>query len=143
MTSLPAESTAPRYSVAGTFLEKVATQDFSGLRSTLSDEVRLRALQPRMLREGFGPQEFCDAFLTWFGGVDAFELVDAAVGEVGQRLHLRWRVRVQGGRFGDVWHVIEQQAYADVDRNGRIADLALLCSGFRPESVRDRQKVGS
>ncbi len=74
-------------------------------------------------------------FGSWFGNADEFELVDAAVGEVGGRLHLSWRLRVRPAPFdiGDGWHVIEQQAYADA---GDVIDrFDLLCSGFRVEHV--------
>ena len=62
-----------------------------------------------------GPEAVADAFRSWFGKADDFELVDATVGEVGGRLHLSWRLRVRPAPFGigDGWHVIEQQAYAD------------------------------
>ena len=61
-----------------------------------------------------------------------FELVDTAVGEVGGRLHLAWRLRLRPAPFdiGTGWHVIEQQAYADA---GDSIDHDLLCSGFQPE----------
>ena len=75
-----------------------------------------------------------DAFGSWFGGAEDFELVDATVGEVGKRLHLTWRIRLRPAPFGigDGWHVIEQQAYADATET--IHALDLLCSGFQPES---------
>jgi hypothetical protein len=70
----------------------------------------------------------------WCGDADEFELVDAMVGEIGPRLHLRWRVRVRNPRLGAGWFVVEQQVYADTDRDGRIAELFLLCSGFCAEA---------
>jgi hypothetical protein len=75
-------------------------------------------------------------FSSWFGDARDFDLVDAAVGEVGGRLHLSWRVRVRPAPFGigQGWHVIEQQTYADA--GDRIRSLDLLCSGFHPEEER-------
>jgi hypothetical protein len=124
----------PLFSVAGTFLEALAAQDFARLAGTLSDTARLRALVPAGFKEWDGPEQIGATFRRWFGEVDRFELVDAVMGEVGQRLHLRWRVRVQGGRFGEGWFVVEQQVYADTGPDGRITKLFLLCSGFCPEA---------
>jgi hypothetical protein len=121
--------------VAGTFLEALAARDFTRVATALTDTAHLSALVPRGLREEDGPERIAATFRGWFGGVDRFELVDAVVGEVGPRLHLRWRLRVQDHqRFGPGWFVVEQQVYADTDPDGRIARLSLLCSGFCPEA---------
>jgi hypothetical protein len=123
----------PRFSVAGAFLEGLATRDFERLGSALCDEVHLRALLPPGLFEWDGPDDVKAAFVRWFGDAQQFELVDAVVGEVGSRLHLRWRVRLQAERLGGRWFVVEQQAYADTDASDRIQHLSLLCSGYCPE----------
>jgi SnoaL-like domain len=130
--ALSTSSTAT--SAAGVFVGALAAQDFPALRATLSDDVRLRALVPRGVREARGPEQVCATFETWFGGLPELQVVDASVDEVGASLHLRWRVRVRGGRFGNGWHVVEQQVYSHVDGDGRFADLALLCSGFALEA---------
>jgi hypothetical protein len=85
-----------------------------------------------------GPDAVTEAFSSWFGDAEDFELVDATVGEVGGRLHLSWRLRVRPAPFGigEGWHVIEQQAYADATET--IDALDLLCSGFNPERAADR-----
>jgi hypothetical protein len=48
---------------------------------------------------------------------------------------MSWRVRVRPAPFGigEGWHLIEQQAYADVA--GSIEALDVLCSGFRAEPM--------
>jgi len=76
-----------------------------------------------------------EAFRSWFGQVEEFELLDATVGQVGGRLQLSWRIRVRPAPFdiGEGWHVIEQRAFADVD--AAIDNLDLVCSGFRLEKV--------
>ena len=126
----------PRWSVGGVFLEALAQRDFSRLASTLGSNVRFRALLPPGPMEWQGPDAVTEAFRSWFGEPNEFELVDAVVGEIGQRLHLSWRLRVRPAPFGigDGWHVIEQQAYADA--GVAIASLELLCSGFQPEAAR-------
>ena len=126
----------PRWSVGGIFLEALATRDFQRLATTLGSNVRFRAMLPPGPMEWQGPDAVTEAFRSWFGEPDEFQLVDATVGEVGQRLHLSWRLRVRPAPFGigDGWHVIEQQAYADAIDT--ITSLELLCSGFQPEAAR-------
>jgi len=122
-----------RWSVGGVFLEAFANRDYQQMAATLSPEVRLRAMLPPGPMDWEGPATVAEVFGSWFGSAADFELIDAAVGEVGGRLHLSWRVRVRPAPFGmgDGWHVIEQQAYADAGE--AITSLDLLCSGFRAE----------
>jgi len=123
-----------RWSLGGVFLEAFANRDYRQLAATMSADVRLRAMLPRGPDDWEGPAAVAGAFSSWFGDAEDFELVDAAVGEVGGRLHLSWRVRLRPAPFdkGDGWHVIEQHAYADA--GDTITSLDLLCSGFRAET---------
>ena len=73
-------------------------------------------------------------FARWFGETEEFELVDAAASEVGGRLHLYWRLRLRAERLGTGWFIVEQHSYADTGEDGRIAQLDLLCTGYRPEA---------
>ena len=122
---------APGFAVAGSFLEALAGRDFDRLGRALDPAATMSALLPRGFDTWDGPDAIVAAFERWFGDVDAFEVLDAAVGQVGGRLQLRWRVRVEGGpRFPDGARVLEQNVFADTAANGRIVFLALLCSGF-------------
>src|SRR5260370_40870877 len=123
----------PQFALAGSFLEGLAAQDFTRLGGALTADVRLRALVPPGAMEWPGAEVIADQFGRWFGDTEAFELVEATVGEVGGRLHLHWRLRLQAERLGTGWFTVEQQAYADTADDGRIARLDLLCTGYRPE----------
>jgi hypothetical protein len=120
-----------QFALAGSFLEGLAAQDFARLGAALTADARLRALLPGGLREWAGGEAIAGAFARWFGDTEDFELVEAAVGEVGGRLHLQWRLRLRAERLRPGWYIVEQQAYADTDEGGRIARLDLLCSGYR------------
>jgi SnoaL-like domain len=128
-----AATTAPRFAHAGSFLEGLAAQDYARLGDALTADVRLRALLPGGPREWAGAEAIAAQFACWFGDTEDFELVDAAVGEVGGRLHLHWRLRLRAERLGTGWFTVEQQAYADTADGGRIGRLDLLCTGYRPE----------
>jgi hypothetical protein len=127
----------PESAVAGSFVQGLATQDFAELGGALAGGACMRALLPSGLREWTGAEAIAHRFARWFGDTEAFELVEAAVGEVGGRLHLHWRLRLQAERLGPGWFTVEQQAYADTDNSGRIAGLDLLCTGYRPEGGHD------
>ena len=127
----------PQFALAGSFLEGLAAQDFAKLGGALSADIRLRALLPPGPFEWTGAEVIAGEFARWFGDTENFELVEATVGEVGGRLHLRWRLRLQAERLGVGWFTVEQQAYADTGDGGRITRLDLLCTGYRPEGDDD------
>jgi hypothetical protein len=124
----------PQFALAGSFLEGLAAQDFGRIGKALTADVRLRALLPGGLSEWAGAETATAAFARWFGDTEDFELLQATVGEVGGRLHLHWRLRLQAQRLGPGWFTVEQQAYADPGAGGRIGRLDLLCTGYRPEN---------
>ena len=127
----------PQSALAGSFLEGLAAQDFARLGDALTAAARLRALLPGGFREWEGAEAIAAQFACWFGDTEDFELVEAAAGEVGGRLRLRWRLRLRAERLGAGWFTVEQQANADTDDGGRIARLDLLCTGYRREDVDD------
>jgi hypothetical protein len=124
----------PQFAVAGAFLEGLAAQDFSRLDDALTADSVLRALLPPGFKEWTGADVIAGQFARWFGDTEDFELVEATVGDVAGRLHLRWRLRLRAERLGNGWFTVEQQAYADAVASGRIARLDLLCTGYRPEA---------
>lgn len=127
--------TLAHWSIGGNFLEALATRDYERMAATLDADIRFRALLPSGLMQGQGPSQVVEAFRSWFGDAEDFELVDATVGEIGGRLHLSWRIHLRPAPFGmgEGWHVIEHHGYADATDS--IETLDLLCSGFHCESA--------
>lgn len=137
MSTIPhrgAASMMPQFARAGSFLEGVAAQDFAQIGGALAASARLRALLPAGLQEWIGAEVIAGRFAGWFGDTEDYDLVEATVGEVGGRLHLHWRLRLRAERLGAGWFIVEQQAYADTDEGGHIAQLDLLCTGYRSEA---------
>jgi len=132
-----AAAAVPQFALAWSFLEGLAAQDFARLGDTLAADVRVRALLPGGLHEWADAEAIADRFARWLGDTENFELTEAAVGEVGGRLHLQWRLRLRAERLGPGWFTVEQQAYADTDESGRITRLDLLCTGYLPEDHHD------
>jgi hypothetical protein len=118
--------------VAARFIDGLAARDFDAVVDTLADDVTFRALLPRRVLDLEGRVAVRAILDTWFGRAHRWELVEAVVGEVGGRLHLRWRVRLTNPALGPGPFLVEQQVYADAGSDGRLKDVALLCTGFRP-----------
>jgi hypothetical protein len=130
-------SAVSRFGLAGSFLECLAAQDFTRLGGALTAGARLRALLPGGPREWAGAETIAGQFACWFGSTEDFEIAETAAGKVGDRLHLRWRLRLRAERLGPGWFTVEQQAYADTGGDGRITRLDLLCTGYLPEDGDD------
>jgi hypothetical protein len=108
----------------------VTERNFGRLARTLAPDVRMRALIPPGPLEVSGAEAAAAKFASWFGEANGLELVHSGSEEVGDRLHVFYRLRVK--RPGDPWKVIEQHLLC-VLGDGCITALDLVCSGFRPE----------
>ena len=120
----------PHFATAGVLVEALAAHDFEGIAAALEPDATMAALLPHGNVSWEGAAEICAAFATWFGDVEEFEVADVSVGQVGELLQLRWRVRVRGIRFGAEPMIAEQSVYASTGPNARIDRIRLLCSGF-------------
>jgi hypothetical protein len=114
------------------FVGALTERDFGRLAGTLAPDVRMRALIPPGLVELSGAGPAAARFASWFGELNGLELVRSDSDEVGDRLHVFYRLRVR--RPGDAWKVVEQHLFCALDE-GRISALDLVCSGFRPDAA--------
>jgi hypothetical protein len=130
-TLVPARSNA--WPAAGLLLDAIIGRDFDALHDCLDEQVRFRALVPRGAFELDGATETANQFRTWFGGDDAFEVADAALGRLGPRMCARWRVRLWPPGRPDEARTAEQHVFATGEH--RIATLDVLCSGFHAEDA--------
>jgi hypothetical protein len=115
----------------------LAEQDFGRLAGTLTPDVSMRALIPPGSVELSGAEPAAARFASWFGESNKLELVHSGSDEVGDRLHVFYRLRVK--RPGDPWKIIEQHLFCALD-DGRITALDLVCSGFRPDAAGERRR---
>ncbi|MFZ0544124.1 MAG: hypothetical protein WAM60_01710 [Candidatus Promineifilaceae bacterium] len=117
--------------IGESFLESLAAQDFDQLENLFSPQVRFRALLPPRMVEEKTASAAVSWLRRWFGGADTLEVIQSTSDQVFDRLYLCYRLRTHDPMNG--WRVIEQQAYCDM-QDGHVADIWLLCSGFRPMS---------
>jgi hypothetical protein len=113
------------------FVEAVATQDRTALAECFVPEVLFRALTPPGLRERTSAAEAALLVMQWFGDSTGLRLLDSQGYEVGDRLHVSYRLT--GIENGEAY-VVEQHLFCVVEE-GRIARANLLCSGFRPPTA--------
>jgi len=104
--------------------------DFDRLTTMLTTDVHMRALIPPGPVELSGAAAAAAKFASWFGGSKSLELVRTGSDEVGDRLHVFYRLRVK--RRDEPTSIVEQHLFCSLD-GGRITALDLVCSGFRPE----------
>lgn len=116
-------------SVARQLVAAVAARDAASLAGIFADDVRLRYLVPGGPGELVGAAGAAAQYVAWFDDAETVEVRDVLSLRVSDRTSVRYRFLVRR-RTG--WEVVEQQTYLDVDPDGRIAAIDLLCSGFRP-----------
>jgi hypothetical protein len=115
--------------VGRAFAEALARKDFAALAAALDPEVDFRGMTPSRVWEARDPDGVVAVLRQWFEPEDEIdELVAVETDGFADRGRVGYRLRVHNpdGRF-----VGEQQAYYAL-RDGRIAWMRVLCSGFRP-----------
>ena len=110
----------------------LAQRDFPRLASTLTPEVRMRALIPPGPVEVSGAEAVAAKFSSWFADAEELELIRSGSDTVADRLHVFYRLRVK--KHGDHRKIVEQHLLCAVD-DDRISALDLVCSGFRPDGT--------
>ena len=125
---VPIDTDSPEVRLGKAFVMAVVDGDFRRLASLLAADVRFRALVPRAFHEVDSADAARAIFEGWFGETEERELLDSSSELVADRLLVAYRLRFrEAGRP----LVAEQQLVAIVS-DGRLRDVALLCSGFRP-----------
>ena len=112
------------------FVAALTAQQFETIESLFAPQTRFRALVPSRVCEGQTAGEATAWLQRWFGSADELQVLHSDMQQVFDRLYVSYRLRLHDVING--WRVIEQHAYGSVQA-GRIADLWLLCSGFRPD----------
>src|SRR5205823_5390643 len=107
----------------------IAATDPDGILSELASEARFRYLVPSGPGEITGAGDVAAKFLGWFGDADVLHVQSVRVKPLPDRTSVQYRFLLHER---DGWKEVEQQMYVDMEADGRIASIDLLCSGFRP-----------
>ncbi len=113
------------------YVRALAAKDTGTLVGLFADEVDFRGMTPGRFWEAATPQQAVHEVLyQWFEPADVVEDVELLeVGEVVDRQRVDYRLRVRNPRG---LHVVEQRAYFDLDADGLISRMHVVCAGFRP-----------
>jgi TusA-related sulfurtransferase len=117
---------------ASRHVNAVAARDHKEIVGTLAPEVSFRYLIPPGPGQAVGAANAADTYLSWFGDAEQLEVQNVLVRQVSDRHSVRYRFLVSRHA---AWEVIEQHSFLDVDAEGRITTIDLLCSGFRPAPI--------
>ncbi len=111
------------------FLRALAARDYPAARSVLADDVRFRMLVPSGLMTDERASNTIGRFMGWFAEADSWDVESSSAEEVAGRVAVTYRIRLHksGG-----WQLIEQHLMLDVNAEGCVIGIDLLCSGFRP-----------
>ena len=124
--------------VGAAFIDALAARRFAAARSLLADHVRFRMLLPSGLRTEADADAAMGRFIGWFADADPVEVEASSAGEVEGRATVTYRFRLHDA---DGWQVIEQHLMLDVDADGRVEAIDLLCSGFRSIATDEPDRV--
>jgi hypothetical protein len=112
------------------FARALAAKDPVAIRELIHPEIDFRALTPNRTWEASDRDELISILLeSWFEAddeIEALESVETDTVADRERVGYRFSVTNPDGR-----HLVEQQAYLE-DRDGKIAWMRVVCSGFRP-----------
>lgn len=117
--------------LGGRLVTAVAAQDEAGIAECFAPAAEFRALIPPGLRERTGARETSTLIAQWFADSTELQLIDSHSSEVGDRLHVVYRLA--GVEDGEAY-VVEQHLFCVTD-DGKITRADLLCSGFRPRTA--------
>lgn len=124
--------------VAATFLHALTAREFTAAHSLLAPDVRFRMLVPSGPMADEGADATIGWFRSWFADADPFQVETSSAEEVEGRVAATYRLRLHRANG---WHLIEQHLMLDVDADGRVSAIDLLCSGFRPIAVDRADRV--
>jgi len=132
--ALPRSAESPGHeeaarTAAERFVQAIADRDPEAILTALAPEARLRYLIPSGPDEIDGAARVTARFLGWFDDAEVLQVRSVHVEPLADRTSAGHRFLLRGK---DGWEVVEQQMYLDVDDQGRITAIDLLCSGFRP-----------
>ncbi len=117
--------------VGSRYVAALAAKDTEALLGIFASEVTFRGMTPGRFWEANSPADVVqDVLYQWFDQDDIVEDVEhVEVGKLVDRQRVVYRFRI---RTGNKVYRAEQCAYFDLDDDGRVSRMNVMCSGFRP-----------
>jgi TusA-related sulfurtransferase len=118
----------PAREAAERLVGAIVARDYGRIFDVLARDARFRYLIPSGPGQVVGAADVAATFFEWFGDAVELEVQETLVERVSDRISARYRFLF---RKDADWKLAEQQAYLNVDPDGRIVAIDLVCSGFR------------
>jgi len=112
------------------YVDALAAKDTRALLDLFAADIVFPGLTPSRFWEALSPDEVVQQVLyQWFEPADVIEGVEQVeVGEIIGRERVDYRLRVPNR---DGVFAVEQRAYLDVNDDGRISRMNVMCAGYR------------
>lgn len=110
------------------WIQAIMAGTLGRLEKLCHPEIVTRLLTPKRLLTLDNAADLVARYHQWFGECLNFHLERSRVEPVGERLGIFYRFLLQRQRD---WYTVEQQLYCTL-KDGRVAQLQLLSSGFQP-----------
>ena len=113
------------------YVDALAAKDTDALRRLFTADVEFRGMTPSRFWEAHSPDDVIQQVLfQWFEPADVIEGIEhVEVGAIGDLARVDYRLRV---RNTDGVFAVEQRAYLEVNDDGRITQMNVMCAGYRP-----------
>lgn len=110
------------------WIQAIADGALERLEGFCAPDISFQFLTPKRYVKLDNAADLVTRFRQWFGECTNFRVQESRVDLVGERLGIFYRLLLQEAGIS---YNIEQQLFCTL-KNGRIAYLHLLCSGFQP-----------
>lgn len=120
------------------WIQSIIDRKIERLEQFCSPTISFQFLTPKRFVTLDTAADLVARFHQWFGKCTNFQVQARRIDAVGERLGIFYRfLLLEDG----IWYNIEQQLYCTI-RDGYIAQLHLLCSGFQPVDEDNETKPG-
>jgi hypothetical protein len=116
--------------VGSRFVLALAAKDTEALLEIFAPDVQFRGMTPHRFWEANSPRDAVENVLyDWFGSDDIVEEIEQLEeGRIVDRPRVDYRLHI---RNPDGLFAVEQRAYLDLDDDGRVARMNVMCAGYR------------
>lgn len=117
----------PEQQLGEEWIRAITEGSLDRLQQFCDPKILSRLLLPAGLVTVHTAADLVAEYRAWFGGCTEFKVEASQVGRIGEKFGISYRFLLQDQ---GVWYRIEQQLYC-ILKDGHVAQLHLLCSGFQ------------
>jgi hypothetical protein len=116
------------------WIQAIADRKLDRLAGFCSPRLSSRLLLPSGLATVDGAADLVARYMDWFGSYTTIQVEASRISPIGSKLGIFYRLLLKDGEASER---IEQQLYC-ILKDGYVAQLHLVCSGFHPVYANER-----